>query len=153
MKVVWRRGRTPNTLSTYCFIDIFLLNRNSTPHFTPQILLKNVVFKSGVLLLKESLNQFANQLKFFKGSWVIVALSVALGPRTFDGLAKSLELNYILIHRLLARYCLTYVYACLTLSIMTRLYQNSTSKGPAMGFSPCYGDCVGIVFFSWQACC
>ena len=46
--VVWRRGRTPNTHLTYCFIDIFLLIKNSTPHFTPQILLKNVVFKSGV---------------------------------------------------------------------------------------------------------
>ena len=46
--VVWRRGRTPNTHLTYCFIDTFLLIKNSTPHFTPQILLKNVVFKSGV---------------------------------------------------------------------------------------------------------
>ncbi len=38
------RGKSPNTHLTYCFIDIFYLS----PHFTPQILLKNVVFKSGV---------------------------------------------------------------------------------------------------------
>ena len=48
--VVGRRGRTPNTHLTYCFIDIFLLIKNSTPHFTPRNLLKNVVFKSGVFL-------------------------------------------------------------------------------------------------------
>lgn len=67
--------------------------------------------------------------------------------RTFDGLAMSLELNCILIHLLLARYCLTYFYACLTVSVMTNNYiRTALQKALPWAFLLVMGAAWGLSF-------
>jgi len=91
---------------------------------------------------------FGNQLLvLFEGVGGIVGQFAALRPPAFDGLVEALELNFFLIHLLLARYGLTYFYACLTVSIMANNFISSAlQKALPWAFLLVMGTAWGLSF-------